>query len=59
MKISEIRELSNDELVNEIIYNSGDHKNGVLTNRTINDICKMKKELMNRLGDLKSYTDPF
>lgn len=59
MLVKEIKELENDRLINLLICESGTYNNGVMTNKTVNEIIKLKKELLKRLGDIDNYTSPF
>ena len=58
MKVKEIKAATNNELIDNLIYYSGHYNNGVMSNATMTTIERIKKELLKRFGEEKSYTTP-
>ena len=59
MKVKEIKNATNDELLNALIDYSGMYTNNMISKATSEKIIRIKKELLKRLGELETYTDPF
>lgn len=59
MKLKEIKEATNDELLNALIDYSGMYTNNEISKTTSMIIIRIKKELLKRLGEIGTYTEPF